>query len=251
MPDSTQQTRVTNFFEVHAETYGKFFAAETHTGAAETFRNRLDLVAKALAGGSGRLLDMASGTGEITAAVNACGDYSHVFVNDISVTMLDTARRTLVPRAGQQVVFSNLDGFTLGDNQELAALDVILCLGLIAHVGRLDELFAMFDKLLQPSGRVAMQTTVADQHFVRISRVINERRVAAGNLNPIHFFRVSEITEAARRAGFALEHEERFGVQLPFGDKLLGPGNFVIERMFGRDIGRFGGEAVLVFRKAA
>jgi len=251
MTSDNRQTRVTDFFEDHAKDYGRFFAADTRTGAAETFRNRLDLVAHALAGGSGRLLDMASGTGEITAAVNAVGDYAQVFVNDISPAMLDSARRAVVPRAGQQVRFSNVDGFTLGDDPALAELDVILCLGLIAHVGRLGELFAMFDQLLKPGGRVAMQTTVADQMFVRLSRVVNERRVAAGRLNPIHFFRVPEIVAAANKAGFTLEHEARFGVQLPFGDKLLGPVNFVVERLFGRDIGRFGGEAVLVLRKAA
>jgi cyclopropane fatty-acyl-phospholipid synthase-like methyltransferase len=250
MQAAGDQNRVTEFFEVHSENYGDFFKEDTRTGASEMFRTRLAIVAGLLAGKTGALLDCATGTGEITQAVNAAGRYDQLWANDVSAGMLRAASRSIQPtHDGESLRFINRDIFTIEQEPGLPRFDVILCLGLIAHVGRLDDLFASFARLLGPGGTVAMQTTVADQLWVRVARMVNDRRVAAGKLHQIHYFDIPAIEAAAARAGFRTVAVRRFGVALPFGDRLLGRLNHWVERRFARGATRHGGDAVLIFER--
>jgi len=250
MQAAQDQQQVTEFFESHAEDYADFFKEGTRSGAAEMFRARRAIVAGLLAGKTGALLDCATGTGEITQAVNASGHYDQLWVNDISAIMLQAASRLIQPtHEGEVLRFVNRDIFTIEQEPALPKFTVILCLGLIAHVGRLDELFASFARLLGPGGTVAMQTTIADQFWVRVARIVNEWRVAAGRLRRIHYFDLASIEAAAVRAGFRMVAVRRFGVALPFGDKLLGRLNYWVERHFGRAATRHGSDAILLFER--
>jgi cyclopropane fatty-acyl-phospholipid synthase-like methyltransferase len=250
MQAAGDQNRVTEFFEVHSENYGDFFKEDTRTGASEMFRARLAIVAGLLAGKTGALLDCATGTGEITQAVNASGRYDQLWANDVSAGMLRAASQSIQPtHDGEALRFINRDIFTIEEEPGLPAFDVILCLGLIAHVGRLDDLFASFARLLGPGGTVAMQTTVADQLWVRVARMVNNRRVAAGKLHQIHYFDIPSIEAAAAKAGFRRVAVRRFGVALPFGDKLLGRLNQRVEHRFARGATRHGSDAVLIFER--
>lgn len=248
---ASDQNCVTEFFEVHSENYGDFFKPDTRTGASEMFRTRLAIVAELLTGKRGVLLDCATGTGEITQAVNASGSYDQLWANDVSAGMLRAAEVSIrATRAGEQLHFINRDIFTIEEEPDLPPMDVILCLGLIAHVGRLDDLFASFARLLGPGGTVALQTTVANQWAVRLARIVNDRRVAAGKLHKIHYFTIPAIEAAARAAGFRTVAVRRFGVALPFGDKLLGRFNHWIEHRLARGAKSWGGDAVLIFERA-
>jgi 2-polyprenyl-3-methyl-5-hydroxy-6-metoxy-1,4-benzoquinol methylase len=245
------QDRVTGFFEAHSGNYGDFFKEGVRTGASEMFRTRLAITAGLLAGKTGALLDCATGTGEITQAVNAAGHYDVLWANDVSAGMLRAARQTVRPtHDGESLRFINRDIFTIEQEPGLPAFDVILCLGLIAHVGGLDDLLAGFARLLRPGGTVALQTTVAGQWGVRLARLVNDRRVAAGRLHHIHYFKLADVEAAAAKAGFRTVAVRRFGVALPFGDKLLGRLNYWIEHRLARFTARIGGDAVLIFERA-
>lgn len=252
MTEHRDQTQVTRFFETHSANYADFFKEQTRTGSALMFRTRMQIVAELLRGCEGALLDCATGTGEITQAVNLSGTYSRVCANDISEGMLSVARRQiLAPAPGQDLQFINSDVFAIDEVEGVGKFDVVLCLGLIAHVGRIDELFALFGRLLRPGGRVALQTSIAGHPGARIARLVNDRRVATGGLHRIHYFDVPEIVEAAKGAGFELTAERRFGVGIPFGDKLLGPLNHLLESRLASMTGKRGSDAVLIFQRAA
>lgn len=244
------QNRVTEFFEAHSENYADFFREDTCTGASEMFRVRLAIVAGLLAGKAGALLDCATGTGEITQAVNASGRYDQLWANDVSAGMLRAASQSIQPTHGGEVLrFINRDIFTIEEEPGMPTFDVILCLRLIAHVGRLDDLFASFARLLGPGGTVAMQTTVADQLWIRMARMVNNRHIAAGKLHQIHYFDIPSIEAVAAKAAFRTAAVRRFGVALPFGDKLLGRLNHWVESRFARGATRHGGDAVLIFER--
>ena len=252
MTEGTNQIRVTEFFEEHSANYGDFFKEGTRTGASEMFRTRMAIVADLLKDRQGALLDCATGTGEITQAVNASGRYTQLWANDVSAGMLRSAQATILPGTpGQDLRFTNNDIFAIEQVDGLPSFDVVLCLGLIAHVGRIDELFALFGRLLKPGGTVVIQTTVSTQFGVRVARLVNERRMAMGRLHRIHFFSIPEITAVAEAAGFRTVTVRRFGVCFPFGDKILGKLNFQLERRFARAAVRKGGDAVLVFERIA
>lgn len=252
MAEHQDQTQVTRFFEKHSANYADFFKEQTRTGSALMFRTRMQIVAELLRGAEGALLDCATGTGEITQAVNLSGRYSRVCANDISEGMLSVARKQIsAPAPGQDLQFINSDVFAIDEVEGVGKFDVILCLGLIAHVGRVNELFALFERLVQPGGRVALQTSIASHPGARLARLVNDRRVATGGLHKIHYFDVPEIVESANGAGFELTAERRFGVGFPFGDKLLGPFNHMLESSLSSMTAKHGSDAVFIFQRAA
>src|SRR5436305_2366773 len=122
---------VAAYFEKVPELHKRQFVQDG-SGANFYFQTRLKIVRKLAAGSIGRLLDCAAGTGEITCAVLQSGRFSHATVVDISPAMLQTAKELLSPQLpGTELEFVQSDVFNFKSDPRF---DLILCLGLIAHV---------------------------------------------------------------------------------------------------------------------
>jgi hypothetical protein len=67
----------------------------------------------------------------------------------------------------------------------------------------------------------------------------------------VESFDLKTIVTAASNVAFIMEDIRRFGVCLPFGDRLLGIINYQIERKFALHCRQRGGEALMLFRKSA
>ena len=65
---------------------------ECASGANFNFQQRLALASELGGASSGRLLDRAAGTGEITCALVKSGRFNHATVVDVSPEMLQTAK---------------------------------------------------------------------------------------------------------------------------------------------------------------
>src|SRR5213075_2051066 len=85
---------VAAYFDKHAETHKRQFVG-SGSGASFYFQTRLKLACELAGASTGRLLDCAAGTGEITSALLKSGRFSHATVVDISPAMLHSARELL------------------------------------------------------------------------------------------------------------------------------------------------------------
>lgn len=233
---------VATYFEKLSEIHkGQF--GESESGASFYFRTRLRMTCELASGSSGRLLDCAAGTGEITFALLAAGKFHQGTVVDVSAAMLQSAKERLaseVTNVELEFVQSDVFNFKPSDSR----FDLILCLGLIAHTGRLDTLLSHLKSMLTPGGRIILQATLTDHLGTRIVRALTSRSEMARRGYRISWFSQRNISEACGRAGLRILETRRHSLGVPFGDRLWSWGNFQLERRLEKWASRHGADAI-------
>ena len=115
--------------------------------------------------------------------------------------------------ANCQLEFSNVSVFELAHQVPAASIDVILCVGLIAHVGRLEEMFSLCNQLLKPNGHLIFQTTLLDHPGNRIIRRMSEERHIRKHGYAIQHYWHNEIQSTADSIGLHVEDYRRHGIE--------------------------------------
>jgi 2-polyprenyl-3-methyl-5-hydroxy-6-metoxy-1,4-benzoquinol methylase len=233
---------VAAYFEKLSEIHkGQF--SERESGASFYFRTRLRLTCELASGSGGRLLDCAAGTGEITCALVKSARFNHATVVDISPGMLQSAKQLLtseVTNAELEFVQSDVFNFKPSDPR----FDLVLCLGLIAHTGRLDVLLPHLKSMLTPGGRIILQTTLTDHLGTRMVRALTSRSELARRGYTISWFSRRDIAEACDRAGLRILSMRRHSLGIPFGDRLWPWANFQLEKRLQKWADHDGADAI-------
>jgi ubiquinone/menaquinone biosynthesis C-methylase UbiE len=233
---------VAAYFDKHAETHKRQFVG-SGSGASFYFQKRLTLACELAEGSAGRLLDCAAGSGEITCALLESGRFSHATIVDISPAMLQNAKELLTSQiTNAELEFIKSDVFTFKPSD--SNFDLILCLGLIAHVGRLDTLLAHLKSMLTPSGRIILQTTLTDHAGTRIVRALTTRRELVQRGYRISWFSQRDIADACHAAGLRIVEMRRHSLGIPFGDRFSRWANFQLEKRFQKWASRHGADAI-------
>lgn len=235
--------QVAEHFERRAPQYAHHYSA-SRTGTNCYFRQRLRLACELARGTAGRLLDCACGTGEITRELLRSGSFHHATINDISPAMLQRARTLLTAEiTTTELTFVQSDIFQVDPGGE--PFDLIVCLGLIAHVGRLDALLRHLKSLLAPGGRILFQTTLADHVFTRIRRAMSAKRQLEQYGYRMWDYSHADIARACGRAGLRVVEMRRHTVGIPCGDRIWPQLNFFVEGWLETWAARHGVDAVL------
>jgi len=233
---------VAAYFEKLPQIHKRQFA-QSASGASFNFHKRLALACELASASAGHLLDCAAGTGEITCALLKSGRFSHATVVDISPAMLQSARELLTLEiANAELEFLRSDVFNFKPSD--SSFDLVLCLGLIAHVGRLDILLPHLKSMLAPGGRIILQTTLTDHVGARIVRALTARRELAQRGYRISWFSQRDIAEACDGAGLRIVETRRHSLGIPFGDRLWPWANFQLETRLQKWSSRHGADAI-------
>ena len=233
---------VAAYFDKLPETHKRQFE-ERASGANFNFQQRLELACELGSASSGRLLDCAAGTGEITCALLNSDKFNHATVVDISAEMLQSAKELLTSKIkSAEVEFVQSDVFTFKASN--SDFDLILCLGLIAHTGRLDILLPHLKSMLRPGGRIILQTTLSDHLGTRIVRALTSRSEVARRGYRISWFSERNISDACEGAGLRILRTRRHGLGVPFGDRLWPWANFQLETRLEEWASRHGADAI-------
>ena len=239
---SKRSDPVAAYFDKLPETHKRQFE-ESASGANFNFQQRLMLACELASGSSGRLLDCATGTGEITRALLQSGSFSHATLVDISPTMLESAKELLTSQvANVELEFVHSDVFNFKPTH--SRFDLILCLGLIAHTGRLDILLPHLKSMLTPAGRIILQTTLSDHLGMRIVRALTSQHEPARRGYRISWFSQHDIADACQSAGLRVLESRRHSLGIPFGDRLWPWANFQLEMRLQRWASRHGADAI-------
>jgi ubiquinone/menaquinone biosynthesis C-methylase UbiE len=233
---------VAAYFDKLPETHKRQFEQRA-SGGNFNFQQRLKLACELGGASSGRLLDCASGTGEITCALLRSGRFDHTTVVDVSPEMLQSAKELLtsqIRNAEIEFVQSDVFNFKPFDSR----FDLILCLGLIAHTGRLDILLPHLKSMLTSGGRIILQTTLTDHLGTRIVRALTSRSELARRGYKISWFSQRNISDTCDRAGLRILETRRHGLGVPFGDRLWPRANFQLETRLEKWAGRHGADAI-------
>ena len=236
---------VAAYFDKLPQTHKRQFVQRA-SGASFNFQKRLTLACELAGASAGRLLDCAAGTGEITCELLKSGSFSHATVVDISPAMLRSAKELLTSQiTNTELEFVHSDVFNFKPSN--SGFDLVLCLGLIAHVGRLDTLLPHLKSLLTPGGRIILQTTLTDHIGTRIVRALSARRELAQRGYRISWFSQRDIADACHGAGLRISQTRRHSLGIPFGDRLWPRANFQLEARLQKWAGRHGADAIYLF----
>jgi len=233
---------VAAYFDNLPETHKRQFE-ERAFGANFNFQQRLTLACELGGASSGRLLDCAAGTGEITCALLKSGRFNQATVVDVSSAMLQSARELLTSQIkNAEVEFVQSDVFNFKPTH--SRFDLILCLGLIAHTGRLDILLPHLKSMLTPGGRIILQTTLTDHFGTRIVRALTSRSELARRGYRISWFSQRNIFDACNRAGLRILETRRHSLGVPFGDRFWPWANFHLETRLEKWASHHGADAI-------
>jgi 2-polyprenyl-3-methyl-5-hydroxy-6-metoxy-1,4-benzoquinol methylase len=233
---------VAEYFDKLPNTHKRQFD-EIASGANFNFQQRLILAYELAAGSAGRLLDCAAGTGEITCALLKTGRFPHATVVDISPPMLHSAKQLLTSQiTNVEIEFVQSDVFDFKPAE--SRFDLIACLGLIAHTGRLEILLPHLKSMLAPGGRIILQTTLTDHLGTRFVRALASRRELAKRGYRISWFSQQDIAGNCRNAGLQILDTRRHSLGVPFGDRLWPWANFQLEQRLQTWATRHGADAI-------
>jgi ubiquinone/menaquinone biosynthesis C-methylase UbiE len=240
-------TPVSAHFDKISPRYRAQFS-ECHTGANFHFRKRLRLACEIACNSTGSLLDCAAGTGEITLALLQSSNFQRATVVDIAPRMLAASRELLttelatsnVALAGLEFCESDIFNFGAANEQ----YDLIVCLGLIAHSGRLDQLLPHLKSLLSPNGRVLLQSSLIDHLGNRIVRASRAKAILATQGYQLSYFSHDDIEHASRNAGLEIKQMCRYGVNFPFLERAWPWLNYHLETRLQTWASRHGAEAI-------
>src|SRR5204863_4459181 len=171
------------------------------------------------------------------------GRFNHVTIVDVSPAMLRSAKDLLtsqIKKAKLEFVQSDVFNFKPSDSR----FDLILCLGLIAHTGRLDILLPHLKSMLAPAGRIILQTTLTDHLGTRVMRGVTTRSELARRGYRISWFSQRNISDACGRAGLRILETRRHSLGVPFGDRLWPWANFQLETRLEKWASRHGADAI-------
>ena len=234
---------VADFFNMLSPRYREQYKS-VRTGASFNFHRRLDLAYELASHSSGRLLDCGCGPGEITSALLRSGRFTSATVVDVSTQMLEAAR-ALIPQENSQVPVE----FVQSDILELSAdlvgtFDLIVCLGVLAHVGRIDELLDRLKTMLRPGGSILFQVTRAEHVGVRIFNLLGGRIYASRHGYRMSYYHSREIERAFERADLRIIDRRRHSLYIPFADKVWPRANYTIERSLREWSSRHGADTI-------
>jgi len=230
---NSNKDAVQQFFTENATDYSSLFLPK-RSGSNFGFLSRLNLASQMTANISGRLLDCACGSGEITAAILGSKRFTGATIVDLSPKMLEIAQQRIndnlkLPNVSS-LEFIQSDIFAFDAQTRAGQYDLILCLGLIAHTGRIDELLSKLKTLLSPRGKILLQSSLLDHAGNRLVRWLTQERYRRRHGYRISYFRHKDIEHAAERAGLAIGDARRFTFGFPFGDRLSARINYHLEK---------------------
>jgi 2-polyprenyl-3-methyl-5-hydroxy-6-metoxy-1,4-benzoquinol methylase len=107
-----------------------------------------------------RILDLGCGDGRIS--LQYISQTNHITLVDLSDNMLEIARKNTPETLKTNVDYINTD---LQKYEAGEKFDVVICIGVLAHVVSVEETVAKVVRFLKPGGRCIFQITDADQYL--------------------------------------------------------------------------------------
>jgi ubiquinone/menaquinone biosynthesis C-methylase UbiE len=187
-----------------------------------------------------RILDLGCGNGAVSLPLS---DVNEIVLVDNSPAMIDAARvnaRNFNERNCKII---------LGDAAELdlGTFDIVLAIGLLAHVRTNEEILAGMSRHLNAGGLGILQFSPGERFLNRVGLALLQARGRA--YRPM---RTSEVLDAVARNGFVPIDERNHVLLVPGMQRLLGPLLVSYDRIVRRhsSIAMHGTETVLLVRKS-
>lgn len=195
-----------------------------------------------------RIVDI--GCGDARCSLQFIGPDLHITLVDIAPAMLEIAAARIPEAytANASLVEASLESF-----EPAAAFDLVLCLGVLAHVPDVREAVAKLASLVRPGGGLLLQLTdhqeplsVANDAFHKLKRLVMSDPGYA-----IQKPRVGDVVEWAEAAGLRMSATRQYWVLPPLAGRLpVQVGLDLLTRLYDSpSASRFGTEKLLLLTK--
>jgi len=179
------------------------------------------------------ILDIGCGNGAISLPLLDAN--RHLTLLDLSPNMLSIARSRIPAELARNVEYVN--GEFLTAEFESRSFDLVICLGVLAHVNSPSETIARIAELLRPGGTLLLEWTDSHHAMGRINWYFNGM---AALLSPptyeLNFLSSKEVMLVAKEHGFYPIQEYRYVLPFPKTDWIFRPGGLyrTTRLIFGR-----------------
>jgi SAM-dependent methyltransferase len=191
-----------------------------------------------------RVLDLGCGDGAVSRPLSGLGN--RLTLVDFSAQMLEHARAGTPAGASVEFVQSDVLEYVPADSY-----DLVLCIGLLAHVPSVDGLVQLVSGALRPSGRAILQIT-DDRSLLGsvLNRYYRWTNAAPYSLNVMSR---DELIETAHRHGLDTLALRRYGLLLPGLGRLPAPWEAGVEMAVATRprLAKLGSELLASFQKRA
>jgi SAM-dependent methyltransferase len=177
-------------------------------------------------------LDIADlGCGSGTLSLQFMPEAKSLLLVDRSEEMLDAARRNTDPAFADRVryVTGDLTSFQLDEQY-----DLVLCIGVLAHVPDVEATLDLLAGATKPGGRCVIQLTDKDQWVLQAFDKYGElrNRISSGDRRGYTTNKMSvvEIRAAVERRGMRFESLRRYGLMFPGIERLPARARRGVER---------------------
>ncbi len=201
---STKTEKVKEFFEEPSRYLGERFSILVRAQIARDFVGERERIA---------IADLGCGDGSISLPL--LGVSNQITLVDLAENMLQVAKKNTPPAAAGRVRFLNCEFSELPDDPEF---DVVLCIGVLAHVPSVDEAIAKVARICKRGGKCIFQLTDHTSLLARLSRLKarlrnrSSQRERGYSTNPTT---LPQIVALANQHGLRLTGQRRYSVILP------------------------------------
>lgn len=195
------------------------------------------------------ILDLGCGDGRVSIQYLSLSN--RITLVDLSEKMLEKARLNTPGTLSQNVAYLNTDFHKLTFD---STFDVVLCIGVLAHVASVNETIASIARFLRPNGRCVLQLTDDQRAIAKIERFY---RSLANNGHSygysINRTTPLDVIAVAEDNGLKTIDSRRFSLLLPGMGKLpdewlYGYQMYTLNNSF---LSRHGSEVILLLEKTA
>jgi len=163
-----------------------------------------------------RIIDVGCGDGSLSLQYAESG--SHITLIDFSETMLAAARNNIAAESAGRVTVQRAD-ITAAEPLTNSPADVVLCVGVLAHVPRPEATVAKVASLVKPGGRLLLQISDYDRPVGKLLYWF-ARAVTRSRRYPLARIGSSDVVSWAGRSGLSLVAESVYPASPP-GYRLL------------------------------
>lgn len=158
------------------------------------------------------ILDLGCGDGSLTLPL--CGGASRLVLLDRSSAMLDTARRDTPVDCLGRVFYVEMD-LTAYEPDE--TFDLVVCVGVLAHVRSIPDAIDQVARLVSPGGRCVIQLTDGSRPLALLLHAAKaaSRWRGDGTSHTLNFMTAASVTNIARSVDLLLVERQYYSIILP------------------------------------
>jgi ubiquinone/menaquinone biosynthesis C-methylase UbiE len=197
-----------------------------------------------------RILDLGCGDGRLS--LQYLSPTNDITLVDVSANMLEIARTRTPAALASRIKYINAD-FHRYQADEL--FDVVICVGVLAHVVSIEDTVAKVAGFLRPGGRCIFQITDTDRFLGNLLVTLDRMRESVGHARgyAVNKTGLSQISRVARARQLTYGDKRQYWPVLPGMGKLPNKwlGTYQHFTLTHRSLSRLGFELVLLYVKEA